>query len=339
MKDAFTKAAGTLSRLVAPNAEAPLARAMPRLGALLEEIPAGSEAYLAHEYAHDHWQPFFVADVHRHAAEHRLQFVASATLPENHIEGLPTSFSSVILEDPDPLMRQALLDLAINQSFRRDIFVKGHLRMSHFAQSAQLSEIRLRAVAAPPSGPQAEEQESCIETSFGMVNLGVDLLRRLGQVLSGGSCLLGDIAEVLEVSPREAERIVALLLHSGRIGLDRGEAANEVFKSCRLVNARVMGLMRSGVDLGFVAAPHLGHGAHVFSVLDAYILEGIQQGLDGDLLLTCLLIGVGSAGIQLRNSEGVLCEDEGEMMKVLEGSLSAFQRVHLPLLRRIGIVD
>jgi hypothetical protein len=67
-------------------------------------------------------------------AKAKLTFVGSATLTENHLDLLGTDqLQAQIKKQPTQRLKQLFQDLAVNQRFRRDIFVRGHAQLNRAA--------------------------------------------------------------------------------------------------------------------------------------------------------------------------------------------------------------
>ncbi|WP_201067329.1 MULTISPECIES: methyltransferase regulatory domain-containing protein [Thiorhodovibrio] len=100
----------------------------PGLGARLEQLqkhPKDQVNYLYHESFNGAWTLFYCTDVMHEAALGKLTYLASATLPENFDSALPPAMREQLERAPDPALRELYKDLLINQSFRRDVFVRG----------------------------------------------------------------------------------------------------------------------------------------------------------------------------------------------------------------------
>jgi hypothetical protein len=64
-------------------------------------------------------------------ANAKLSFVGSATLAENHLELLGSDeLQAKVKAQPTQRLRQLFQDLAQNQRFRRDVFVRGHAQLN-----------------------------------------------------------------------------------------------------------------------------------------------------------------------------------------------------------------
>ena len=338
---AMQRANHTLARLLgAGTSQSPLARAFPQLPAQLNAIATqGNAAYLCAEFANDHWQPFYVGEMHRLAAGHKLSFLASATGPENYPALLPPALAAVILEEADPLMQQAVLDLAINQSFRRDLFVKGVLPLRRTAQQQALAAQGLRLIVPALGTSAAPNTPTTIETSLGLMVDGSGRCQQLEGLLAQQPASLGTLHQTLDIPPEEVLTLTSLLLHSGRVGLDRGAAGEAATPPCSAVNQRLMDLMQTGNNLSFLAAPAIGHGAEPFSILDAFVLAGIEQRLEGEVLTSCVWMGMDAAAVEMRDADGEVLTDPQQRLQQISQHIDTFRTNTLPRLVRLGITD
>lgn len=341
LTQAMERAGSSLARLL-QNAPA-LGQAQPQLASqlgLMRQI--NRPDYLSGEFGAEHWQPFYVGEVHQLAAAHKLSYAASATLPDNFPVLLPASLAELLAAEGDPTIRQALLDLAINQSFRRDLFVKGPLPLSRTAQELRLSRVRLRStgpldVASPVGGASGGSLR--IETHLGVVPDDSGRLQQLEGWLTAEPATLAELHQALTIPPEELVRYTSLLLHAGRIGLDRESAGAAATAACRAVNARLMALMQEGHNLGYLAAPAVGHGAQPFNLIDAFVLEGLRQGLDGEVLSGCVLLGLQSMGDEVYGPAEALLAGAAESLESIDTYIAQFSNSTLPHLVQLGSVD
>lgn len=334
---ALQRTCSTLERLL--QSSPVLAASLPRLSGQVQMLSASRDIhYLCGEFP-EHWQPFYVGQVHQLASTHKLIYTASASLPDNFHALLPSPLSDQLTAETDPTIRQALQDLAINQTFRRDLFVKGPLRLSRVAQEQQLSQLRLRLTSVSTAHTQASSNPVQINTNLGSITLNSDRLRKLEAFLAQQPCTLEEIQQDLEISPEELIVFTSLLLHAGRVALDRGPASEAATASCCAVNRKLMELMQTGHNLGFLAAPFVGHGAQSFSLIDVFVLDGLQQGLDDDILSSCVLLGLQSTGAELRGPGGNLLTDPDECLQHIQGHISQFRSTTLPRLEQLGIAE
>ena len=109
--------------------------------------------------------------------------------------------------------------------------------------------------------------------------------------------------------------------------------------TCRVVNRRLVELMQGGHNLGFLAAPTVGHGAQPFSLLDAFVLDGLQQGLEDDVLCSCVWMAMEAAGVEMRGSDGALVTDPQYCLLRIGEHITIFRATTMPRLVQLGIVD
>jgi SAM-dependent methyltransferase len=108
--------------------------ATPTAGKMAAKMAERNANYLAHEFLNEHWTPFYSSDVADEMANAKLSFVGSATLAENHLELLGSDdLQAKVKAQPTQRLRQLFQDLAQNQRFRRDVFVRGHAQLNRAA--------------------------------------------------------------------------------------------------------------------------------------------------------------------------------------------------------------
>ena len=253
--EAFRRTADTLTSLLGQEGPTtPLRSLLPSLAKELEDLRLDNVAYLLGEYDNEGWQPLYVAEMHRRCATHKLRPVATATLPELFEELLPEPLRSQVNAEPDPLIRQTLIDLACTRGFRRDIFARGSARLSAAAWRQRLSGLRLRRRETPA------REAWTFGTSFGQLSVPAAICEALEQALAPGPRSLAELAEAIGQPPVEVLRLSALLLHQERLGLERGEAGEQARAGCERVNARLLQRMGEGWSYGSLAAPVVGSG-------------------------------------------------------------------------------
>jgi hypothetical protein len=85
----------------------------------------GEGHYLAHEFMNAAWEPFYAVDVADEFAAIGLHPAGSATLATNHLPLIvDEAVADAIASLHTPRQQQLALDFALNQRFRRDVFVR-----------------------------------------------------------------------------------------------------------------------------------------------------------------------------------------------------------------------
>jgi SAM-dependent methyltransferase len=328
---AYRAAATTLGTLLGQGREATaLSQMLPKLPFDLASLPWHEPNDLTQEYASQGWAPLYVAEMHRRCRVHKLRFRASATLPELFDEFLIENLRPAVLQEANPDIRQTLLDLATNKSFRRDLFVHGQLTLSPQRRAAALAGLSVRLQETPP-------QESYhFPSSFGEIAGNDEAYACLEQALSSGPLSLGHLQQTTGLPEQEILPMVALLLHVHRLGLDRGEAGRRAAPDCQKVNATLLGLMREGAAISHLSAPAIG-SAIGFSRLEAFTLEAQAGGLSVPNAATCVLMGLAGVGQELRSKSGDPLNDPGERQRQLEEIGARLSQQRLPQLRSLGV--
>jgi len=96
--------------------------------------------------------------MHAELSPHKLEYLGTATVGDWFLPGmLPDAFKQVLNAYTDPIERQVMLDCLVNQSFRRDLWVKGRDPLWHAAQREALLNWRLVLVSSPPAPKEGEE--------------------------------------------------------------------------------------------------------------------------------------------------------------------------------------
>ncbi|MCP9846304.1 methyltransferase regulatory domain-containing protein [Synechococcus sp. Lug-A] len=333
-KAALKRASERMLALVGPAEDpAALGLALPTLRAEMEKAPRRDQRYLSQEYANDGWQPLYVADMHQRLMAHKLRPLASATLPELFDDLLPAPLQAVVKAEQDPLVRETLLDLGSNKAFRRDIFVNGQLHLNLAQRHQALGRLLLTLQAAPPM------DNYTFTTSFGTLTAShASCAGMEARLTEAGPCSLEDLATSTNMPPEEAIRVVTLLLHANRIGLHRGAACEAARASCQPFNAAVIELMLEGAQLANLASPLLGNAVS-FTTIQAMLTQGLEQGMEGELLAVCVQAGLAAMGAaDIKDAKGQLLEDPAAQLEAFQKLAADLQTTGLPMLRRLGVL-
>jgi SAM-dependent methyltransferase len=309
-----------------------LARALPTLAADLQRIRTNPDlAYMCGEYLSVLWQPLYVGEMHGLCAACKLSHLGSATLPELFEVFLPERVRPVVSGETNPLIREALLDLAINQSFRRDLFVKGRLGLTAPLRQQALAAVRLRRLQAA-GGPH---KDYVFVTSCGEFHADPGLCRAVEDLLAEGPCDLGQLGQALAMDAEALLPGLSILLHADRLALDRGEAAAAASAPARRANEVLLRLIAQHGSYSHLVTPASG-GALSVSFLDGLVLEASAQGVEQADLPACVELGIQLAGAQLRDERQQLLEDPALRHQKLVELVAELSRWRFSLLQDLG---
>jgi SAM-dependent methyltransferase len=147
-------------------------------------------SYLTHEFMNATWDVLCVTDVRTALADMGLEPVGSATLIENYDSFvLGRAARERVAAIGDRNVREFLRDFLINQSFRRDVFVRGGRRLPANDRRNLLLE-QTYTLALP-----AAQVEFVTSTPAGRLNFDNPASRHIVQALASGPRRLVDIAD------------------------------------------------------------------------------------------------------------------------------------------------
>jgi SAM-dependent methyltransferase len=324
------RAVATLTQLTGPEGCWPLGNELPALRTLEEQLRAMPEDYLAGEYQAAH-QPLYVGPMHRLCSGFGLSHIGSASLPEMFPSLLDPGRRALVEEAGDEPMREVLLDLAIHQTFRRDLFAKGIRRPAAPWRRQALANVTLHFSAVP------DNRES-FASSFGQLGMEPTFLTALKDLLAERPRSLG---ELMDVFPIELEdlvlRLTVLLWSGGVVGaFPAGAEAEQEVRSIAAINQRCLDLMTAGEDIEAVLSPVLRQPFPIHR-LEAFFLQAAGADLPAEDLVPLVWMGITMAGGKVNDAEGQPIKDPEQAQVQLQEFWDSFASGRLPVLRRLGL--
>lgn len=246
-------------------------RANPGIPDRLKKISAQDRHYLAHEYFNRDWHPMHFATMARWLESAKLSFGCSAHFLE-HVDHINLSAEQGVLlrESQDPVFRETVRDICVNQQFRKDYWIKGLRKLSALEQADVLRRQRFvmtrhrNAVALKANG------------ALGEATLQPDVYQPLIDLLSDGVVhTFAQIEQVLQTktfSIAQAKEAVTILLGIGAIEIAQDEKLTSKVKAqTEKLNSHILGQSRSG-GLSFLASPVTGGGHAVDRISQLFLL-------------------------------------------------------------------
>lgn len=304
---------------------------LPSLQTRMASMKAQDPAYLVQEYNNQFWQPVFVSDMVDALAAVKLGYLGTATLPEAFDATLPQPMRELLAAQTTQLMKEQLRDYAVNQSFRRDLYVKGANKPWPQALSRLLEAQRC---VANPLTPRPEDGQPFV-------------VRGGSLELNGAAPFYGGLLDQMAASPQGASvgellatqapenrgsvvQAVSLLLHGGW-ALPLQEVRNS--GSAQAVNTALAAAVAHGAPYKFISLPLAG-GALSVSDTDWLLAQQVLQGQPPAAWGAALLQGLNALGRTLAK-EGKAITDTAEMDTMLAKTIGEFERTKLPLFRRL----
>jgi len=195
--------------------------ANPLAKAHFERIRNQDKKYLAHEYLNRDWHPQYCYEVASEMAEAKLEYASSADL-QDHFESISLNEASRALLDelPDPLLRRTVRDYLLNIRFRKDVFLKGALRLSPHEQRAALGRTRFALATT------TEAMEFKAQTHRGEAALKQEIYRPIVEALAKKPATLDELARLPALSGTALPQVVqavTILVHMGTAAPCGGE--------------------------------------------------------------------------------------------------------------------
>jgi SAM-dependent methyltransferase len=301
----------------------------------LDRMRQQDRAYLAHEFLHEHWDLFPFADLAARLAAAKLNYVASATLPENFDHyAVPQALAPLVAESGDPIMRETLRDYASNKRFRRDVFARGSTAPMTAAEHRRMLS-GLRFALAVPRDKVVLAFDGPLMKMTGRANL-------YGPILDA---LVGRIAEFDELAaafPLTAENRLAMLLdclcllvHSGQVLPIIGAAGDP--EPAKRFNRMVVEHSREGRFYFCLASPVARTGIRV----GEFALWALAADLDGaadnaETAARHALAGIKSLGRRPAR-DGKLIQDDEEAVPFIADNIAPVIDGLMPIWRQLGV--
>ncbi len=289
----------------------------PLVVSLLERFAGMPLPYLAHEYMNAHWAPCFMGDVAARLADAKLEFVASAHLPENFPElTLSEPQRALVQRYDDPLLRELIKDHCLERQLRHDVYVRGARRISAATRDAALMALPLGLTIPPDEMPREAEMPA------GHAELNQAFYQPVVQALTHGPRPVSELLALPDVEGRRDNpaELVGVLVGLGfaepasRPGVEPGAAA---MRFNRLAGQRLLPTEPLGRVVG-LASHRLGTGMHA-SLCELLVMERLIQG-DADL-------------DDMMRELGSRTAEPDKLRELLEQSLER----RMPLLRTAGV--
>jgi SAM-dependent methyltransferase len=239
-----------------------LFQALPGLTQRLKKLEQHDPAYLYQEYANSGWQPKWVNNVHAELQTHKLSFVGSATLPECFEQNYPKKAKELFEAAGARYPKELIKDLLFNQSFRRDLFVKGAHRLFRLELQEVFGAMQVQLNRFKPL-PEADKKISFVSPTL-TIEADAGVFRRILDVVAAAPAEvpIKDIAQALALSVANIAHPISLLLHGGHLHLvSSGKAKAQ--EACQRFNAAVARSVCLGAPYRFMASPVLGEGIAV----------------------------------------------------------------------------
>lgn len=304
----------------------------PGLAERMNRVQSLQRNYVAHEYMNSDWTIFHFADVAADMATAKLNHVASAHLLD-HIDvvNLTAEQSTLLAEIKDPIRREGLRDLIVNQQFRRDVFVRGAAPLPQHEVQEQWADLRFGLSMARADVPLK------VNATLGDANLQADVYEPVLDALAKEPRTVRQLFENSRVSALGWARLQqALLVLVGAGHLQPCQDAKGDGKRrerTKAFNTAVMKRAQSSADLQFLASPVTGGGVSVDRFAQLFLLGRQQKQADPTQFAWAVLESQGQRILK----DGKTLQTAEENRAELRLRYDQFVTKQLPVLEQLGI--
>lgn len=326
----------------------PSVRALPTMRDRVDNLSKLDRAYLVQEYLHDEWRPLWFDQVAEEMSKIKLSYVGTANSADWFLlQMLPSEWQELVKGYSDPVVRETVFDMIINQTFRRDIWVRGGLPLWVVAQRERLLSMKFVLLERPQNTGDGENPFK-FRTSLGEVTGKPEVYGPLYDALASGTKtvselisapILGSSSGTSEVKRTLADVLQALglMLNQGHIAIARNRD-EKIEKTAKSLNRVILESVFKGAPYRFLIASSI---------------PWIISASDGDMILGHLRqtnpkadafqLGTLFANHLLSLGRGLVKDGkpvtEAEALKVRSIELAEiFITKTLPLWQRLGVI-
>jgi SAM-dependent methyltransferase len=296
--------------------------------------------YLAHEYLNAAWTTFYSIDVADEMASAKLTYLGSATLMDNHLELLLADAAAQHCRNqPTERLRQLAQDFLTGQRFRRDVFVRGHPRLSRAETTRNMRE---QCFALPGS---VEDFTDKTKVPRGEITFDPKPMEIIRAALAHGTASMAEMADGAgkEKGAIDLERTLELLTAVGRV-LPVSASFKPPKASAQPGKIKVLGdINRKLVTLGrqTMVRQHLVSSQTGVSIpldsIEAVVLTRLEEGVPSAKLAEMVGEELKSRGVRI-NKDGTPIDDPKESAERMQEIVSRFLSHQLGTLVRFGVV-
>ena len=310
----------------------------PNLKNRVEMAMKHNRNYVVHEYINEAHEIFWVQEVVEEMLEGKLYYAGSATLIENYLPRLlPDPMEKLVNQFTHPIFRLFLIDLMINQAFRRDLYQKGQILPLGIEHVREIKKVRFIKVEDPE---WKEGEEYRFQTPAGQIQGRKEVYEPILKFFEDGEPR--SVEEVLNIPELKSQGVMlpgviqalTLLVDKGVLAFyNEGHDISHSFK----FNKTVAKLCSEGRMYSFLASPKAGTGV-MLTNLEMMIFNALLEGIrEVPELVKRTEENLRVLGRQVIK-DGKVVENPEEERKVIEDAVKEFVVKKIPKLKLHGIL-
>lgn len=308
----------------------------PHLPERLKSIMGQNRHYLAHEYFNREWNCMYFTDVVDRLAPAKLDYACTAVpLDAADVVNLRADAQTFLQGIEHPILREQARDYFVNQQFRKDLYVRGLVRLSAIEQRERLLDTRI-ALLQP-----ADSVALKVTGAIGEASLQEAIYQPLLAALTANGHAPKTLRQLATSLPDMAwaalHQAVAILTGTGAVAPCHDEAASRQVKArCQALNRHLCERAQFGNEIETLASPVTGGGVAVNRFQQLFLLA-IQQGKKQPAEWAQKAWQVLSAHGQSIVKEGKTLETPEDNLAELTTQATEFADKRLPILKALQV--
>lgn len=310
-------------------------QAYPLLAERIAALQAQDRHYLAHEYFNQHWQPQRFADM----AAMLGQAGVDTGCPAHHLDqialfNLDTAQRALLADLPDPALAEGVRDLFVNQSFRRDYWIKGARQLTAVQQEQAMA--RQRVVLVTPRS----EADLHVKTGTLDIHLNTALYAPLLDLLADHQPRsVAELAAALPMRgglPQVFEAVFILCGNGTLAPAATAHASAAAREAARRLNLALLERARYSDAINYLASPVVGGGLPLPRIPQLFLLAQAQGRRGAEAWSAFAWDILATQGEQLRKN-GELLTSAADNLAELRRKAGIFERHYLPMYHALGV--
>lgn len=316
------------------DAEPVYARHAPGLDKRLEKIMSQDRHYLAHEYLNREWNCMYFTDVVDALAPAKLDYACTA-VPMDAVEAvnLSAAAQTFLATVEHPILREQARDYFVNQQFRKDLYLRGAVRLGPVEQRERLLATRFVLVQ------KADEVPMKVRGATGEAALLPELYKPVLELLASRDHAPKTLRELLPAlqSPNAyitALQVLTVLVGMGAVHPCQAEAhARLVKKRCDALNRHLCEQAQLNSRVNVLASPVTGMGMPLDRFTLLFLLASHKKRPDAPVFVWDVLRANG----EVLMKDGVALQGADANLAELRERYQRFVSVTMPVLKALGI--
>jgi SAM-dependent methyltransferase/methyltransferase-like protein len=312
-------------------------KANPTILERLKNLKQQDRIYLAHEYFNQNWLPMSFSDMNNWLSQAKLSYVTSANLMQAfEIKGMTTEQQALLQTIEDPIFRETVRDLIVNETFRRDLWVKGPRLLSPFERVEQLRQKRVCLFT------NRQEVSFKFPGNMGEVSLQESIYMPIVEALADHQpksiAQIEAIISGKDISLSQLLQAIQVFVGNGTFSLVQDpQLASKIKKRTEKLNDSIKERSRSHNGIQFLASPLIGGGVPVSRFGQLFILA-LESGKKSPEEWAAYVLQYLQMQGQKIVKEGKTLETAEENLKELIDQAKTFEIKQLPILKSLQIV-